>query len=142
MQNNIFKEDLQNPYILIKEQMKENNISKTELTLILNIEKKDINRFLRGELEITDGIAERLENCFGISYFDWIRLNKNYIEQQQKKYIKVDIVVLLFGIIFCLILLKFLPMLYKNIMLDIGISFFYIFMTLDIIDNYLKLKNV
>ena len=53
-------------------------IEREQLPLKLNLSENDVTRLLRGELAITDAIAERLSKVFGTSKKYWLNLQEAY----------------------------------------------------------------
>ena len=75
------------PYYLIQKKLKENKISINDFADQLHLSKKDTKRIINSEKEIDDTIAEKLECCFGISYFDWLKMENEFRTSRTKEFI-------------------------------------------------------
>ena len=136
------KEKYINPYDLIIEKMKEENISQQNLAKILNFKQNELKDFLYGDKKITENIAERLEICFNIPTKIWLKLENEYRQRKQIEYI-IEVIfacVLMFGVI--VLCYKIFPPILKNKMLIVNFFLYFIFMILNIIEDILILKNL
>lgn len=62
----------------IKEEIEFTGLSIKNLAKELDISIIDANKLLDGEIELTENLAEKLENVLGISKQFWINLEANY----------------------------------------------------------------
>ena len=132
----------EDPYLLIKTLKSEQNLTNEMLSKKLNLSYTETKDLLRADIPITEKIAEKLEECFGISYFEWIRLENLYRQSQQKWFLVGTSVAAITVFVLIYILHKIYAPLFENKIIIVTFIIYYIFLIFDFIDNGLKLKNL
>ena len=84
--NNKFKPDwISPPGDTIRELLEEKNVSKDNLSKLLNLPIEKIEKLLDGELEIDFYLAYDLYKVFGPSMNFWLKREKNYRNSLEEK---------------------------------------------------------
>lgn len=134
------------PYYLIQKKLKENKISINDFADQLHLSKKDTKRIIYSEKEIDDTIAEKLECCFGIHYFDWLKMENEFRTSRAKEYIVFDCFAFLLGFFILFIFTIIFPIIFsvyqKDIILSIFNILYLIYISLDMIENIIELKKL
>ena len=130
------------PYYLIQKKLKENKISINDFADQLHLSKKDTKRIINSEKDI----AEKLECCFGIPYFDWLKMENEFRTSRTKEYIVFDCFAFLLGLfilfIFTIIFLIIFSLYQKDIILSIFNILYLIYISLDMVENIIDLKKL
>lgn len=134
------------PYYLIQKKLKENKISINDFADQLHLSKKDTKRIINSEKEIDDIIAEKLECCFGITYFDWLKMENEFRTSRTKEYIVFDCFAFLLGLFILFIFTIIFPIIFslyqKDIILSIFNILYLIYISLDMVENIIDLKKL
>lgn len=134
------------PYYLIQKKLKENKISINDFANQLHLSKKDTKRIIYSEKEIDETIAEKLECCFGIPYFDWIKMENEFRTSRTKEYIVFDCFAFLLGLFILFIFTIIFPIIFslyqKDIILSILNILYLIYVSLDMVENIIELKKL
>lgn len=66
------------PGTSIREQMENKMMTEKELAIKMNMTNEEVKKLLSGNMEITTGIAKKLEKALGVPASFWNRLETSY----------------------------------------------------------------
>lgn len=72
------------PGATIKELLEDREISQAEFACKMSMCESDVDKLLRGEMQLTSDVAERLESTLGVSARFWCNLEALYREKLKK----------------------------------------------------------
>ena len=73
------------PGCTIQECIDDSDITRNELAGLMGETLTDINKLMKGDIALTNNMAIKLEDIFGISYAFWNQLQKDYEKERTER---------------------------------------------------------